>query len=204
MTLSATEFEPPSGQLSRTGSVVEQAHWGYVIRDRDAWGSARALVAASGRFVGTLMLMVAGGLLLLPDSAHAAELAGMKLAATVVFTTLGLIFYYAGSAERHPEVHVDTLRAEIRVGRRGARGGFRRTVTLTFDDIVSVYLLRSKDRTRPTRLFLRLAGGDIAIEAASGSEGQMEALREALARDLAHDPRRPVEPGLQRPSPRTA
>jgi hypothetical protein len=70
-------------------------------------------------------------------------------------------------------------------------------VTLAFGDVSSVYLLRCKDRGRPARLFLRIAGGDDAIEVASGPEQQLEKLRERLAGDLAREARQPVKPGAK-------
>lgn len=201
MTLSATEFEFRAGverDSAQAGPMIDKAHWGYAIRDAQPRSVLRAMVSASGRFTGTILLMVAAGLLLLPDGAHASGLVGMKLAAMVMFAVFGAALLLAGQRAQHPEIHVDITRGEVRVGRRSLKGGFELRATLKFDDIASVYLLRTKDHSQPTRLFLRLSGADLAIEVASGPEAELEALRERLAGDLARDPRRPTELQLKR------
>lgn len=195
MTLSATEFEFRASvqrEAGKAGPVIDKTHWGYAIRDELPRSAARAMIAASGRFAGTILLMVAAGLLLLPDGAHAPGLLGMKLAATVMFAVFGAALLLAGRRVHHPEIHVDTIRGEVRLGRRGIKGDFHLRAVLAFDDIASVYLLRTKDHSQPTRLFLRLAGADLAIEVASGAQTALEGLRERLTRDLARDPRRPA------------
>lgn len=195
MTLSAMEFEFRAGvqrDVGEAGPVIEKTDWGYAIRDELPRSATRAMIAASGRFAGTILLIVAAGLLLLPDDVHAPELLGMKLAAIVIFAVFGAALLLAGRRVQHPEIHVDTTRGEVRLGRRGIKGGFDLRASLKFADIASIYLLRTKDHSQPTRLFLRLAGADLAIEVASGAEPALEHLRERLTRDLARDPRRPA------------
>jgi hypothetical protein len=197
MSVTATEFElqrrAASGAEAGTGPIVEATHWGYEIRDRVPYKALEIIGASAARFAGTLLLIAAAGLLVLPDGSETGGLVSMKLAALVVFTAFGLFLLLAGQVENHPELQVDITRAEVRIGRR-RRGVFQPWMLLNFSSVSSVYLLRSKDRSRPARLFLRINGSDEAIEVASGPQFALEGLRERLATDLAHDPRQPAAP----------
>lgn len=201
MSATSTDYAFPSaGNRSARlpGPVIDKTHWGYAIRDGDTQVGLRAVAAALGRFVGTILLLAAAGLMVMPDSAHGAGILSMKVAALVMFVVFGAALVLAGRPVQHPEIHVDTTRAEVRVGRRGVRGAFRLVATLAFGDVASVYLLRSKDHSQPTRLFLRITGSDQAIEVARGTEASLEELRGTLTRDLARHPCQPVELQLGR------
>lgn len=201
MTFSAQDFTFDGRRTparADAAPVLEESHWGYTIRDRDAARGLRCAAYAGSRFVGMVLLMAALGLWILPDTAHSAELFTMKLAAMVMFTVIGAALVWAGRAPRHLEFHVDTKRGELRIGNRDLRGAFRLASVLRFERVASVYMLRSKDRSQPTRLFLRLAVGDGAIEVASGPEEGLERLRLRLTRDLARIPRQPDDVQLTR------
>lgn len=195
MTLTATDFahqSPVPGTAAGNGPTLEQTYWGYVLREPEARGIVRVLGAAVSRFAGTLMLLIAIGLLILPHGADGTGIAEMRLGVMAVVTAIGLLLFFFGRQEPHPEFHVDTNHGEIRVGRRDWRGTVHVSARLRFLDVASVYLLRSKDRRQPTRLFLRLKGSDGAIEVASGDEEALEALRLRLNHDLIRDPRQPA------------
>lgn len=194
MTLTATDFAnqyPVPGTAAGTGPILEQTYWGYVLREPEVQGVLRVLGAAVSRFAGTLMLLIAIGLLTLPHGAAGVGIAEMRLGVMAVVTAIGLLLFFFGRQEPHPEFHVDTNHGEIRVGRRDWRGRIHISARLRFVDIASVYLLRSKDHRQPARLFLRLKGSDGAIEVASGAEESLEALRLRLNHDLIRDPRQP-------------
>jgi len=199
MTLATSEFEfstPGAAKAAEAGPAVETAHWGYAIHDGRAADGLRRIMAGLGRFVGSILMLAAVGLWILPDTVAGAELFSMKLAAMVMFSVFGGYLLWAGSTPGHLEYHVDVIRGELRVGRRDLRGGFRHSARLTFDDIASVYLLRSKDHAQPARLYLRLAGSDGALEVARGPEAELDPLRDRLTRDLSRNPRQPVEAQL--------
>lgn len=195
MTLTAEEFgyAPSAPYSGQPGPLIETNVWGYAIRDgRCAFGT-RAVIAAVGRFIGAILLMASVGLWILPDSIYGAELFAMKLGAMVMFTVLGGYLVWAGSTPGHLEYHVDTHRRELRIGRRDIRGGFRQKCQLSFDDVASVYMLRSKEHRSSTRLYLRLAGSDGALEIAAGPEPALDNLRDRLTRDLTRPARRSAD-----------
>lgn len=195
MSISTSDFDGVTSTIANgdaaAGPLVEPTSWGYRIRARIANRALLRVGAQAARFVGTLLLIAAASLLVMPDGAGSG---GMKLGALVMFAVFGFFLFRAGQTAAHPELHVDVVAQELRIGYRELRGKFRPGATLAFADVSSVYLLRCKERGRPARLFLRIAGGDDAIEVASGPEQQLEKLRERLARDLAREPRQPVRP----------
>lgn len=207
MKLSVEDFEqlvgapPPgaAGPAARANAVIEETPWGYIIRESDADIRLRAAGSVTGRFTGAILLMAAAGLWVMPDALYGAELFGIKFAAMVMFTVVGGYLFWAGRHSRRPEYRIDRLHSEIRIGHRSRNGDFRQTARVEFSDVVSVFLLRSKD-TRPTRLFLRLADLDTGLEIAAGSEAKMEVLKQRLTHDftaqarLQAETRAPVRP----------
>lgn len=182
--------DQPEAQIRapRSGPVVEETVWGYIIRASDADHAYRAAGSVLGRFFGAILLLAAAGLWLLPDSLHSADIIGVKVAAMVMFTVLGGYFLWAGRNAQQPEYRIDTTHNEIRIGLRSSGGDFCQSARVEFSDVSSVFLLRAKDR--PTRLFLRLADLDTGVELATGPLSRMEQLKDRLTSDLAPPPPR--------------
>lgn len=181
MSLSAEDFDRAmlaTGKTAAPGPILEAAQWGYAIRDGAYASGLQAVLAAGGRFVGALLLFSAVAL-------YGQEIVSMKLAAMVMFSVFGGYLFWIGSASGASEIHIDLRLNEVRAGKRGLRGGFRRSSRLGFEDVASVYLLRSKDHSQPARLFLRLAGVNTALEVACGPERVLEPLRARLVRDIS-------------------
>lgn len=202
MTMSAEDFDTLADRLPETGSadsgpVIEKTSWGYIIGESRADRKIRLAGSVAGRFFGAILLLAAAGLWILPDSVHGGDVMGMKLAAMVMFTVLGGYFLWAGRHVLHPEYRVDLRHREIRIGHRLGEDRFRQTGRIDFENVSSVFLLRSKEY-RPTRLFLRLADLDTGVEIATGNNAPMEALKQRLADDLSGQTRRQVTRQLDR------
>lgn len=184
----------PERAASESCPQLGITHWGYVLTRSADGAAARRVGAIGGRFFGAILLFAAAGLWVMPDAMLGAEVFAMKLAAMVMFTVFGGWLFWAGQQATDLEYQVDTSRGELRVVSRDLRGNSHLKGTLDFSDIASVYLLRSKDHSLPTRLFLRVGAGDQALEVASGSQAALEALRDRLIRDLAPGAQRPQRP----------
>jgi hypothetical protein len=183
--------------------MVETTSWGYVIHDNDSDGCVGKMTAIAGRFFGGLLLAAAAGLWIMPDSLLGPDVFAMKLGAMVMFTIFGGWLVWVGRNCTRLEYQVNLQRGEVTVGARDIRGNFRLKGVLAFADVASVYLLRSKDHSQPTRLFLRIGRGDEALEIASGDETLLEALRDRLTHDFAAaaSPRpQPVRPRRVKPT----
>ena len=191
MATNADDFDPRAtgpADDAASGPIIQDKAWGYIISDGDSGDALRTVSSAAGRFVGAILLMAAAGLWIMPDALYGADVFSMKLAAMVMFSVVGGYSIWAGRRAFHPEFQIDLHRSEIRIGQRGIRREFRTRTRLDFDEIGSVFLLRSKDHGRPTRLFLRLGDFDSGIEIGTGPEARLEALRTRLARDLSRRP----------------
>lgn len=197
MSASAAEFDlRPHARRDRHALAVDTTPWGYSIRDAATNSLTGKLVASSGRFVGAILLMAAAGLWVMPDALLTPEVLGMKLGAMVMFTILGGYVFWVGRTCTPGEFQIDTTLNELRVGTRAVTGAFREKGVLTFDEISSVFLLRSKQQRNATRLFLRVGPGDDALEIATGRQDELERLRDRITRDLqrAAEPPAPAQP----------
>ena len=196
MSASAAEFDlRPASRRTKHTLAVDSAPWGYAIRDAATDSLTGKLVASSGRFIGAALLMAAAALWVMPDALLTPEVLGMKLGAMVMFTILGGYIFWVGRTCTPGEFQIDTTLGEVRVGTRAVNGGFREKGALTFDEISSVFLLRSKECRSRARLFLRVGGGNDALEIATGRQDELERLRDRITRDLQHaaEPPAPVQ-----------
>lgn len=173
------------------GPAVDDTQWGYAIHDRTRHPALRALIAQTARFAGSFMLFAAMTLMVMPDVLEIVGIVSMKVAWLIMFAVFGALLVRSGQIDVHPEVHIDLNRREVRFGRRGLQGQFCRSGALEFNDIASVYLLRSKETARPVRLYLRFGDGFDAIEVARGPIAALEHLRVRLAADLNGETRKP-------------
>lgn len=197
MSASAAEFDlRQSARRDKHSLAVDTAPWGYSIRDGATDSLTGKLVASSGRFVGAILLMAAAGLWVMPDALLTPEVLSMKLGAMVMFTILGGYIFWVGRTCTPGEFQVDTTLGEVRVGTRSVNGVFRERGVLSFDEISSVFLLRSKEQRNAARLFLRVGSGDDALEIATGRQAELERLRDRITRDLqsATAPQTPARP----------
>jgi hypothetical protein len=185
---SFADFGTTEAPGTHEGPHIYTTHWGYALRHDTQHQNAGRIAAMGGRFFGAILLMAAAGLWIMPDALMTADVFAMKLAAMVMFAVFGSWLVWAGRRATGFEYEVDTSRSELRVGARDFRGEFQLKGVLAFAEIASVYLLRSKDHSQPTRLYLRVGRGDEALEIASGAEARLEALRDRLARDFAREP----------------
>ncbi|RME18916.1 MAG: hypothetical protein D6801_00140, partial [Alphaproteobacteria bacterium] len=131
------------------------------------------------------------GLLFIADAFDDFGVVSAQVALLVLVGVFGAILLRSRPPRTHPEVQVDLNLGDLRIGRR-RRGVFHPIATLKFADVASVYLLRSKDRRQPTRLFLRIGDGEDSIEIAEGPAWRLERLRQRLVADLS-----PVAPKTQ-------
>ena len=201
MSLTATDFDfskPGKSRDKDAGPAIDERPWGYAIHDQTRHPGLRATTSKVSRFMGVLSIFVLATVLVTPDDGASTTAFLIKV---VLLFALGIgaaLFTRAGQQANHPDFHIDTRSNEIRVGRHDLKGQFTLTARLSFKDVQSVYLLRSKERERPARLFLRLDDAGNAIEVASGPERDLDRLRGRLAQDLVRE--RPA-PATNRAAP---
>lgn len=185
----STEFAVKAedyAELPQAGHVegTTPTPWGYIVNgvEGDQTTLLRSMLA---RFVGTILLLAAAGLWLVPDSVYGAEVFVMKLGAMTIFSVTGASLLWFGRRRPGLEVQVDTVRRELRLGNRSISGEFRLLDMLRFDEVGAVYLMRNGAQGQPSRLFLRLgADGNTAIEILRGAQSRLNAVRLRLIEDL--------------------
>ncbi|MEE9389325.1 MAG: hypothetical protein V3U96_12030 [Paracoccaceae bacterium] len=139
---------------------------------------------------------------LIPGSLYDGEILPLKLSGTVVFFAVSALLYRIARRGMSEVVQIDTLRQKVTVLRRNRYGRSTRKVGLSFSDIGSVFIRRSKTDMVPSSMFMRHRTGGVAIHLVSGPARELEPLldriqadcREAVGQAAATTGRLPVKP----------
>ncbi len=167
------------------GPVVTQTYWGYTVSEGDKAQKRGQVFEIAGKFMGSILLLAAAGLWLLPNASQGSDIMVMKLGITVLFLMVGAVLVWSARKGFNDELQVDLVRKELRMGQRNMAGDCRLVAMLDFSEVGSVYLMRSKAKGEPARLYLRVGNSDRALEVAQGRADMLEPIKERLARDLA-------------------
>jgi len=167
------------------GPVVTQTYWGYTVSEGDKAQKRGQLFEMAGKFMGSILLLAAAGLWLLPNASQGPDIMVMKLGITVLFLMVGAVLVWSARKGFNDELQADLVRKELRMGQRNMAGDYRLVAMLDFSEVGSVYLMRSKVKGEPARLYLRVGNSDRALEVAQGRADMLEPIKERLARDLA-------------------
>lgn len=167
------------------GPQINQTYWGYTVAEGDRGQKRGRAFEFAGKLIGAGFLMAAAGMWVLPTSLHGPDMMIMKLGVTVLFLMIGAVMVWNARNGFNDELQVDLVRQELRMGQRNAAGDCRLTAMLRFGEVGSVYLMRSKAKGEPARLFLRVGDSDRALEVAQGPAERLEAIKDRLMSDLA-------------------
>jgi hypothetical protein len=174
--------------LPRRGFDVEETYWGYIIK-----GTERApvwLVAsqAASWAVGVVFAIVAVGMLVVPGTGDALELALFKVAASVPLAVVAVMLFWYASRGTRIEVEIDTSRGEVREMLRNQSGRSTLLGLYGFDSIGGVFLERNREERNRSKgraaLVLRYRNTAQVLRVARGAEPMLEGLRDRLGRDL--------------------
>lgn len=169
---------------SRSEPVMAPAPWGYTIRAPRRVCRFGRVWSTGGKLVAAALLLAAAAQWVVPAGAQSADLAVMKLAATVLFLILGGTLAWSTRREAASELQVDLVRHELRLGTQRGQGRFQPVTVLHFRDVGAVCLVRDDPPWGAVRLFLQVGRGSRALEVAGGSEAVLERLRRRLAEDI--------------------
>ncbi|MCI2398650.1 hypothetical protein [Aliiroseovarius subalbicans] len=175
------------GTVQVSGAFAPQVcptYWGYTISEPSTAQKRGLMVELVSKIIGIGFLLATIGMWFLPSSQAGADVAVMKLGLMVLFMMMGAILVWNARKGFIQELQVDLVRRELRVGQRNLQGDYRLSTQLEFHEIGSVYLMRSKDKGAPARLYLRIGNTENALEVATGKEIELEPVRERLAHDL--------------------
>lgn len=169
----------------RAAPIVSETYWGYVIRPAEPFLERAALVEILATFSGVLVFMAAYGQWLLPGSDLSISVVPLKLVSTVIFVVLGATLVWIGRMGMVQELHVDRLKAELRLVQRNRSGHGRLVGQIAFREVSSVVLLRSRTPVLPSRLSIRLAGEKGQVDLLPSDEEQLLPIRDRLISDLS-------------------
>jgi hypothetical protein len=169
----------------RAAPIVSETYWGYVIRPAEPCLERAALVEILATFSGILVFLAAYGQWLLPGSDLSISVVPLKLVSTVIFVALGATLVWIGRMGMVQELHVDRVKAELRLVQRNRLGHGRLVGQIAFAEVSSVVLLRSRTPVLPSRLSIRLAGEKGRVDLLPSDEEQLLPIRDRLISDLS-------------------
>ena len=187
----------------RAAPIVIETYWGYVIRPSELFLERAALLEIVSGFVGVFVFCAAYGHWLLPGSDLSPEALPMKLVSTVLFAALGASLVWIGRKGMVQEMHIDTVKQEVRLVQRNRSGDGQLVGLYAFEDVSSVVIRRSKSALSPSKLGLRLAGSGSLIEIVPSDEDELLPIRNRLIGDMSPRLRQP-EPSLRIHAPQGA
>lgn len=97
--------------------------------------AGRAILRMVSRFAGTVFILCAPGLWLLPGANDDPSLLLWKLGLSIVFFVCGLAFFHWGQGRCGPEVQFDPVHREMRILQRNDRGDCLGVVRRAYDTL---------------------------------------------------------------------
>ncbi len=173
-------------RAEQTGSPcfrVNPTLWGYVLQscfEAPAMGLQRYF-----KLIGLFMAAMVLGLWILPGAIYGTKVLLLKLALSVFFGAMAVIFLAAPPRRLHREVQFDLTRGEIRAGWQSRQGDFHLENLHAFDDVDVVMLWVDPATPDEANLILRVDENEIGLIVAQGPTQELVEWRLRLARDMA-------------------
>ena len=184
--IQSAEKVDKSWEISGNGTdfQVNQTLWGYVLLSEYTEKPPRTMFTMARQVIGAILSFAAVSLWVFPQAGLDADLVGMKLGLTVLYSVIAFLFLYRPHQSVCREVQVDVNRAELRAGFRNDRETFNLESVHAFDTVSVVSMCTGKGDTGTAGLLLRIGDSDMAMMAARGPQAAMEETRLRLAMDL--------------------
>lgn len=163
---------------------VDETHWGYIVRSVDEAHAPVLLRQAVSWFAGTSLMVAIVGLWAMPGALFDGDTVVIKLGLTAIFISFAALCFWLASRGVRTEVQFDLARNEIRSIARNRKGGATLLDRVGFDDVGSVFLNRSPNKTGRAVLVLRLGCSPHLLEVAHGREETLTVLRDRIGSDL--------------------
>ncbi len=175
-----------AGEEARSGSElhVSETYWGYQIRNREDRFDRETLAEHFLRFLGLVFVAAAYGQWLLPERLFQGDAVVVKATICFLLGVAGMTLYGFANRGFSLSVEVDLARREIRVVRRSSQGRRRLETAVQMERVESAFLQRSKDRSQPTHLCLRIRSPEAVLHVARGRERDLEPLFRRIRMDV--------------------
>ncbi len=167
-----------------SGFTVLEKEWGYIIRSSDAAPVVTHIVQSIASLIGLSLAVAAIGLWTVPGSALGAEMAVMKVGASVMLASIAAFLFYFATRGSLPELQIDVVKSEIREVLRTKRGKSTVADRYSFCAMSQVFIDRSERRDGRVRLLMRYRNTNQTLLVASGQEYHLADLRDRIGADL--------------------
>ncbi|MGZ9812505.1 hypothetical protein ACXN5S_18745 [Pseudoroseicyclus sp. H15] len=190
--LRSSRRAPAAGRQRQATYRIEEAYWGYVLRQISPLSKLKKLLQMGATLCGIFGLAMTAGLWLVPLQEDSVALVAFRLVASLVLAGIGSSLLWFGSRGTDAELQVDIAQGELREVIRNRAGLPTLTARYAFRDIGGVFLARRAGGCRgQAKLVLRLGNTAQVIIVAAGPEETLLPLRDRLGCDLMVRPRQP-------------
>ena len=167
------------GSDHRTSLVIRQP---YLTETRSAPLSCCRLdlLELAMKIVAFVCLSIAALLLILGDLAGLAAVEA-RLGLSGSLGLLGFLLYVWASRGLISELHIDSTRFEIRLGSRDGHGHFHLDRVFPFDEIVSVFIRRSRNADAIVSLYVKTLSDKAPLKIVRGTERSLVPILEYIA-----------------------
>ena len=166
------------------GPSIVETYWGYIIREEQDRFDRESVSEAALRYLGLVLLMTAYVQWLLPASLFTGDVFLMKAGLSVILGALGVVLYWHASRGLSIDVHVDTIRREMRVSHRDSRGKTRLHSVIPMRRIEGAFVEAPDRPGGVAKLLVQIADCEEVLNVATGPEHQIAALDRRLSMDL--------------------
>ena len=161
---------------------VWESHWGFNVSEKKKRkNDQNTLWELAIKLVGMMMIPAAGIILFLPGlSAPSTGVIVVQAAMLFAFLTVGYALHRYADRGFRLKFQVDSARGEVRIGTLNAKDRFCVRTVLQVGQIESVFIVRSKEPSKPAQLRIRLKTGVNTVSLAEGSEHSLVPILERI------------------------
>lgn len=161
---------------------VWESHWGFNVSEKKKRTNDQSILSELAiKLVGMMMIPAAGIVLFLPGiQSQSNGVVVVQAAMLLAFLAVGFGLHRYADRGFRMKFQVDSARSEIRVGTLNAKDGFYIRTILKVDDIESVFIVRSKEPSKPAQLRVRMKAGTQTVPLAEGSEHSLVPILERI------------------------
>lgn len=165
---------------------VWESHWGFNVSEKKKRKNDQSTLWELGiKLVGMMMIPAAGIVLFLPGlSSPTTSVIIVQGAMLFAFLAVGFGLHRYADRGFRMKFQVDSASGELRIGTLNAKDRFFVRTILKVSEIESVFIVRSKEPTKPAQLRVRMKRGTGTVPLAEGSERSLVPILERIINTL--------------------
>lgn len=171
-----------AAQTAASKLRIWESHWGFNVSEKRKRKNDQSILwELAIKLTGMMMIPAAGIILFLPGMTSPTNgVVAIQAAMLIAFLAVGFGLHRYADRGFRMKFQVDSARGEVRIGTLNAKDRFCVRTILKVADIESVFIVRSKQPTKPAQLRVRLKAGTQTVPLAEGTEHTLVPILERI------------------------